>query len=86
MSDGHGYNDTKLVWTTRFQVDWQRVTSSQRFKKLVGKELPNEEIGDVIVALQDLCEAEYPNLMAAFHYYTSSDGDMGINLRPLKQT
>lgn len=64
-------------------MDWQRVTSSQRFRKLVGKELTNEEIVDVVDTLRDLCEAEYPNLISAFHYYSASDGDMSVNLCPM---
>jgi hypothetical protein len=42
-------------------------------------ELKNEEMGEIVVAepLRDLCEAEYPSIMAAFHYYCAFDGDMG---------
>ena len=70
-SDGHSYNDTPLVWSRRFHTDWLRVAKTQRFKKLVSMELKNEEMGEIVVAepLRDLCEAEYPSIMAAFHYY-----------------
>ena len=62
-------------------MDWQRVTSTQRFDKLVGKELTEKDAGDIVVVgpLRNLCESEYPNVMAAFYYYSASDGDMSTN-------
>lgn len=81
ISDGHGYNNTDTVWSTRFEKDWRRVTSTQRFGKLVGKELTEKDHSDTIVVaqLQKLCESEYPNVTAAFYYYSASDGDMSYD-------
>ena len=79
ISDCRSYNDIAAAWSTRFKLDWQRVVSTQRFDKLISKELTQKELGGggVVGPLRDLCEAEYPNLMAAFNYYSASDGDMG---------
>ena len=79
VGDGRGYTDTAADWTRRFETDWTRVVSTQRFRKLVSKELADREISEIIVGpLRALCEKEYPNIMAAFYHYSAFDGEMGL--------